>query len=303
MLDYRMDTFLAVCRNMNFTKAAQELNITQPAVSQHIRFLEEFYSVKLFEFKGKKMILTNEGHMLQNFAMTMKHDDIFFRKQLQELSGKKKKLVFGATLTIGGYLISEYVAEFLKRYPDTDVQMTVANTCDLLEKLDAGKLDFALIEGYFRKNEYDYFVYSTEPYICVCSADYQFKKEPKLFEDLLGERLIMREEKSGTREVLERFMESHNFTMDEFSRMSEVSSIKVINHLIGAGCGITFEYKSAVRKELEEGIFREVILKDFNITHDLTFVWRKGSIFAERYYDLFGLFKDGNSPRKPELEE
>lgn len=302
MLDYRIDTFLAVCRNMNFTKAAQELNITQPAVSQHIRFLEELYNVKLFEFKGKKMVLTNEGNMLQNFAMTMKHDDIFFRKQLQELSGSKKKLVFGATHTIGEYVISEYVAEFLKHYPDTDIQMTVVNACDLLEQLDAGKLDFALIEGYFRKSEYDYFSYSTEPYLCVCSSNYKFKREPKMFEDLLGERLIIREEKSDTREVLERFMESHNFTMDEFSHVSEVSSIKVINQLIQFCCGITFQYKSAVKKELEEGTFREVKLKDFDVTHDLTFVWRKGSIFAERYYDLFGLFRGGNSLQRLKLK-
>lgn len=298
MLDYRMDTFLAVCRNMNFTKAAQELNITQPAVSQHIRFLEEVYQIRLFEFKGKKMFLTQEGRMLQNFAMTMKHDDIFFRKELRELGSSNKKLVFGATLTIGGFIITKYVAEFLKCYPDTDIQMTVANTHKLLELLNTGKVDFALIEGYFRKKEYDYLVYSKEPYICVCSADYSFQKEPRLFEDLLGERLIVREPESGTREVLERFMESINLSMEEFHHQSEVSSIDVIKYLTISGCGITFLYETSVKKELEDGILKKVELEDFHMTHDLTFVWRKGSIFAERYYKLFELFRDGDSPVK-----
>lgn len=298
MLDYRMDTFLAVCRKMNFTKAAQELNITQPAVSQHIRFLEEVYQVRLFEFKGKKMFLTQEGRMLQNFAMTMKHDDIFFRKELRELGNSNKKLVFGATLTIGGFIITKYVAEFLKRYPNTDIQMTVANTHELLELLNTGKVDFALIEGYFRKKEYDYLVYSREPYICVCGAGYSFQKEPRLFEDLLGERLIVREPESGTREVLERFMESRNLSMEEFHHQSEVSSINVIKYLAISGCGITFLYETAVKKELEEGTLRKVELEDFQMTHDLTFVWRKGSIFADRYYKLFELFRDGDIPVK-----
>ena len=79
MLDFRIDTFLTVCKFMNFTKASQFLNITQPAVSNHIRYLEEYYNVKLFYFLGKKMQLTKEGQILLEYATTLKHDDIFLK--------------------------------------------------------------------------------------------------------------------------------------------------------------------------------------------------------------------------------
>ena len=76
MLDYRIDTFLEVCRFMNFTKAAQSLNITQPAVSQHIKYLEEQYHTTFFAFRGKKMELTEEGKVFLNSARTFRHDEM-----------------------------------------------------------------------------------------------------------------------------------------------------------------------------------------------------------------------------------
>ena len=75
MLDFRMETFLAVCQCMNFTRASEQLNITQPAVSQHIRFLEKHYNTKLFRYEGKKLMLTGAGEILRNASLTMKHDE------------------------------------------------------------------------------------------------------------------------------------------------------------------------------------------------------------------------------------
>ncbi len=299
MLDYRMDTFLAVCRNMNYTKAAHELNITQPAVSQHIHFLEEAYQVRLFEFKGKRMILTREGQMLRQFAMEQKNDDMLFRQELSG-AGKRKKLVFGATHTAGAFLMTKYISEFLKRNPSADIQMTVDNTETLLEQLNTGKLQFALVEGSFRRVAYDSLVYFRGNYICVCAAQDPFAKEVHRFEDLLEERLIVQNPKAATREILEQFLESRNMRIEEFSHVSEVSSIHTIKELVMDGCGIAFLYEAAVRRELESGLLRKVELEDFQITHDLTFVWRKGSIFADCYYDLFELFLDGNSPQREE---
>ena len=99
--------------------------------------------------------------------------------------------------------------------------MIVENTRELLKKLDEGEIDFALVEGFFKKNEYDFQKYSEEPYIAVCSPDYPFKKKPKRIEDLFGERILIREDGSGTREVLERYLESCNCLLyTSYGRMS-----------------------------------------------------------------------------------
>lgn len=106
MLDFRVETFLEVCKDLNFTRAAQRLNLTQPAVSQHIRWLEEAYGVPLFVCHGKKMQLTPAGEMLKNSAATMKHDIISLREKMQK-SAENQLVKMGLTLTIAEFEISE----------------------------------------------------------------------------------------------------------------------------------------------------------------------------------------------------
>ena len=127
MLDFRLDTFLVVCKYMNFTKAAQELNITQPAVSQHIHYLEEAYQAKLFEYHAKKLTLTPQGEELLRAATTMKHDSIHLHDHLAHLAQEKRELIFGVTLTIGSFVMPPHLAAYLRKYPQTHIHMVVAN--------------------------------------------------------------------------------------------------------------------------------------------------------------------------------
>ena len=94
MQDFRMETFLAVCRTMNYTRAAKELGLTQPAVSQHIRYLEKVYGVELFVQNGKKIALTAAGEILRNAVLTMKHDEIHMKKRMQQAAGGEREYFF-----------------------------------------------------------------------------------------------------------------------------------------------------------------------------------------------------------------
>lgn len=289
MLDFRMETFLTVCRYMNFTRASEKLNITQPAVSQHIRFLEKHYNTKLFRYEGKKLRLTGAGEILRNASLTMMHDEQSIQNEMQK-SEKEAEIRFGATRTIGDAVMGQILAEYLARYPHARLHMEVENTQDLLGRLDQGQIDFALVEGFFKKSEYDFLVYSREKYIAVCSADYVFQSIPHRIDNLFQERLLLREEGSGTREVLERCLEAGNFNIQDFEERMEVGSMQTIKELTKAGCGITFLYEAAVRRELEEGSLRQIPLQDFPLTHEFTFIWRRGSIYADWYRELFRRF-------------
>ena len=101
MLDFRTETFLCVCRHMNFTRAAGELGITQPAVSQHIHFLEEYYHARLFAMNGKKLSLTEQGEHLRRALTTIRDDEALLQKELQDIAGRTKPLAIGATMTVG----------------------------------------------------------------------------------------------------------------------------------------------------------------------------------------------------------
>ncbi len=289
MLDFRMETFLTVCRYMNFTRASEKLNITQPAVSQHIRFLERHYNAKLFRYEGKKLYLTGAGEILRNASLTMMHDELSIQNEMQRSKGERE-VRFGATRTVGDALMGQILEKYLRRYPDARIHMEVENTQELLRRLDEGGIDFALVEGFFKRSEYDFQKYSDENYIAVCSPGYRFSAEPDRIENLFHERLLLREEGSGTREVLERWLDAQNLSIHDFDRVTEAGSLQTIKELTKAGCGITFLYEVAVSSELKSGALKKIPLQDFHISHEFAFIWRRGSIYADRYRELFGRF-------------
>lgn len=289
MLDFRIETFLAVCRSMNFTRASEQLNITQPAVSQHIRFLENYYQAKLFRYEGKKLQLTRAGEILRSASLTMMHDELSMRSQMQK-ADTGEQIRFGATRTVGDVLMGKILKRYLREYPDADIHMIVENTRELLRQLDEGAIDFALVEGFFKKNEYDFQKFSDENYIAVAGPDYPFRNRPDRIENLFQERLLLREEGSGTREVLERWLEAQNLGIRDFERIVEAGSLHTIKELTKAGCGITFLYEVAVKEDLEKGTLVKIPLQDFRASHEFTFIWRRGSIYADRYRELFRRF-------------
>ncbi len=267
------------------------LNITQPAVSQHIRHLESDYQIKLFRYDGKKIKLTKEGKMLLDAATTVKHDDFFLRGQLRELKKEHRNLAFGTTLTIGEFVIPGRLAAYLRSNSDISVKMLVENTQRLLERLDNGEIDFAIIEGYFIKSEYDFLEFSREKYIPVCGPNYVFSGKGAALEDLLDERLIVREPGSGTREILERMLGEKNLAIQDFRNIVEISNMNAIKSLVRESLGITFLYEAAAREELETGKLKEIPIRESNTAHDFTFVWKKGSIFAGQYKEWFEILK------------
>lgn len=299
MLDFRMDTFLAVCQYMNYTRAAEALNITQPAVSQHIRWLEEQYEAPLFTYANKRLSLTREGELLRGVALTMKHDEQMLRRRIHDPGPGAHRLVFGVTPTVGMSLIPEPLARYHQMYPDAPISMRVSNTESLCTALDQGELDFAIVEGYFCKSDYDSLLYRREPYLAVCGAEYRFEREPKVLSDLLGETLVVREPGSGNREIIRRALSRENRTVEDFRSVIQVSDMNVLKQLLLLGCGVGFLYQAAAQPQLKQGLLRVIPLEDFQESHDITFLWRKGSVFAQRYQQLFTLLAPEGQEEKP----
>lgn len=287
MLDYRIRSFIIVCKYMNFTQAAEELGITQPAVSQHIHFLEREYDAKLFKYTGKKMSLSKEGKLLLDAATTMYHDEVYLHKKIHQVKEELPILTMGVTHTLGEFIIAQKLAKYLKKNPHASVKIQVSNTADLLMKMNQGELDFAIVEGFFPKNEYDGIVYSKEKFIAVCNASHQFKKNPKYIEDLLDETLLIREDGSGSRALFENILNANNLKISDFDQTIEINNISTIKSFLLQDCGITFVYEAAVKQELIQNKFKKIELENQNFSHQFTFIWRKGSIFKNYYVNVF----------------
>lgn len=133
MLDFRMESFLAVCRHMNYTRAAEELNLTQPAVSQHIRWLEEYYAAPLFHYTNKRLSLTPAGQLLLTAATTVQHDQAQLKRQMQQTLQHPQDLRFGVTPTVGMYLLPGPLAKYHRTYPQANLFLQVNNTQSLCD--------------------------------------------------------------------------------------------------------------------------------------------------------------------------
>ena len=287
MLDFRMETFLTVCEYMNFTHAAEELNLTQPAVSQHIKYLEKEYDSPLFVRDKKKLRLTPAGEILRSALEAMRNDENTLKKRMKESLTQKRVLTFGVTMTIGEYAIVPALAKFIQAHPDTDFHIRYGNTQKLLSLLYDGLIDFAIVEGYFKGDNYQTRIFQSEEYIAVASKDHVFQNPVTSLRDLTSERLLLREHGSGARAILTKTLALKNMSIYDFPHIIEVENIHTIVSLLCEDCGISFLYKAAVEKEIQQGILKQIPLSDFMVMHDFTFIWNKDSIFSEEYEGIF----------------
>ncbi len=278
MLDFRIRTFLSVCRTHNYTHSARELNITQPAVSQHIAYLEKLYATKLFLYRNKQLVLTDEGALLRDTARQIAHDSELLEARLAESAGARRTITMGATLTAGEYMIAEPLACHLANDHDTQMHFISADTAELLDMVGEGSIDFALVEGFFDKSAFDWQVFKTEELVGIRSPETSIAAST--LDGLLDEHLLIREKGSGTRAVLEHRLASHNLSTASFRRTSEITSINVIKRMVYHAYGIAFLYRAAVAEDLACGRLASIDLEESPITHDITFVWLKGSLFA-----------------------
>lgn len=285
MIDYRLNTFLDLCNTLNYTKTAERLHITQPAVTQHIKYLEEYYNNKLFLYKNRKLLLTEAGKKLYDYIISLKINSEKVRENLFYGKFSNEFINFGATLTIGEYIMPDIIIELKKVNPSLELSLRVANTENLLKFLHEGTIDFAIIEGHFNKNDYEHFLFSKERFIGVKKKS-DFKKLYKL-EELYSETLIVRERGSGTREILDHILYEKNMNLDNFKEIMQIGNINAIKKLVKSGLGITFLYEKAIEKEIKEGIIEEINIENFQIEREFNFIFLKNSYHFEEYKKWF----------------
>ncbi len=291
MLDFRHETFLTLCFCGSFTKAAKLLHITQPAVSQHIKYLEDFYGCKLFDTTNRKLRLTHQGELLKEFSMTVFSDSKHFKENISSVNTDTMEFSFGATLSIGEYVMPEILSRLLVKFPEMKIHMTVANTQVLLERLNNGELDFIVVEGLFDKSEHDSTLFSMEKFIPVCSPKSELANREVGFNEITGSRLILRERGSGTREIFENILQKNNYSLHVFDRLVEIGNMAAIKKIVSSDLGITFLFEVAAKKEIGKGSLSVIDISGFSEEREFNFVLLKNSFFRERYMKIYDLLK------------
>lgn len=291
MLDFRHETFFALSACGSFTKTAKLLHITQPAVSQHIKYLEEFYGCKLFDTSNRRIRLTRQGELLREFATTVFSDAKHFKQNISSAETDTMQFSFGATLSIGEYVMPDILSRLLIKYPKMKFHMSVANTQVLLERLNNGDLDFIVVEGLFDKSEYDATLFSNERFIPVCSPESKLAKGPAGFHEIIKSCLILRERGSGTREIFENILQKNNYSLHAFEKVIEIGNMAAIKKMVSNGLGITFLFEVAAKREIEDGSLSVIDIPGFFEQREFNFILLKNSFFRDRYMKIYELLK------------
>ena len=240
MLDYRVLTFLTLYDEMNYRRTAQMLNMTQPGVTQHIHYLENYYGVKLFEYDGRTLSKTKQAEQLKRHFESVRAEEISLKEDFVQTD--KLHLKVGATKTIGEFVIVPEIRKFLLQ-GNHSLDLIVDNTENLLTMLSHGELDFAVIEGVFDKERYPYHLFKKEQFVGICGKDHPFADQTVSLEDIFQESLIVRERGSGTRRLLEQAITDRGYSLDSFQSSSSISNFSVICEMVATNGVITFAYE------------------------------------------------------------
>lgn len=283
MLDPRWNTFLVLCETMNYTRAAEQLCLTQPAVTHHIHYLEDHYGCRLFSYEGKILRLTEAGMRLREFTRSMAYNS----KKVEATMAAPApiSLRVGASKTIGEYVIAPRVERFLRSQPEASFSLLVDNTQVLLRALEAGQLDFALVEGFFDRSRYDAQLCRQEAFFGVCAPQHRLAGRAVPLDEITGERLILREPGSGTRAIFEETLHRQNYTLDSFPSVVTISDFSTIKSLVADGLGLSFLYAPVVEQELEAGTLARFDLAEVPMSGAFYFVCLKDNLFAKNWMD------------------
>ena len=281
MLDYRVLTFLTLYDEMNYRRTAEKLNMTQPGVTQHIHYLENYYGVKLFAYDGRTLSRTRNAERLKRYFDSVKAEEADIRDSF--IPTDTVHLTIGATKTIGEFVIAPQIRSFLKS-SNHQLDLTIDNTEVLLHMLEKAQLDFAVIEGIFDKSKYGYRLYKKEKFVGICAKNHPFANKTVNLEEIFDEDIIVREPSSGTRTLLHNALMDRGFSIGSFKRCISVSNFSIICDLVANNNAITFAYEPISRCRSDLATFT---VADMQISGEFNFVYCNEQIAKEKINLIF----------------
>lgn len=286
MFDQRYQTFRVLVATKSYTRTAEELFITQPAVSQQIKSLETEVGVPLVHYQRPYLTITTAGQQLAAFIQRTQAQSTKLLNDLRQ-PGQQRQLTFSTTLSISEFLAPQLVRVLQAQGSYRQINCQITNTQTALRALQTGTSDFALIEGNFEKHAFDYQVIRHEPFVGIVGATPPLAQLTRVtWADLTNYPLIIREGGSGSRDILLHLAQAANVSLADFPQVITVNHPAAIRQLLLADVGVSFVYRSVVQAELATGQLVELPLASGRLEHDLDLVYVKDSFFAADYAQL-----------------
>lgn len=293
MLDVKLNTLLAVAENSNFTRAAQQLSLTQPAVSHHISLLEQELGTQLFVRCRGKAQPTREGEIAVRYARRMK---ALYEKMRDEISDAELRLArirVGITHTSESNLITEALAKFGRENGGVAITIITDTIQNLYNSLENYDLDLAIVEGRRHSGGLNSLMLDTDSLVCVLSTDNPLSRRAMVtLADLKRQKLILRLPSSGTRKLFESHLMSVNESIDHFDIALEVDNIATIKDLVRKGLGVSVLARSACMDEIRKGKIVSLPIENLSMIRETCVVYRQDFSYIELLNDFVRLYQE-----------
>jgi DNA-binding transcriptional LysR family regulator len=276
MADRRLQVFHAVAKHLSFTKAAEALFMTQPAVTFQIRQLEEHFDTRLFDRAHGRIALTAAGQVALEYAERILGMSAELDTRLKEMSGQVAgPLLIGASTTIAEFLLPQVLGEFKSRYPGVVPRLFVANSEAVQARIAERTLDLGFIEGESHLPSLVTDTCSEDELQVVCAPSHPLAKSGAVAPKALTEHAyISREPGSGTREVIDHYLQKAGVSPDALQVVMELGSPEALKGLAATGLGFAIMSRATVTKEIQLGQLVRVPLTP-RLTRHLAVVYPK----------------------------
>ncbi|MGH1516267.1 LysR substrate-binding domain-containing protein [Chryseobacterium sp. JK1] len=277
MFDYRLKVFHTVASRLSFTKASEELHISQPAVTKHIKEIETQLGAKLFNRKGTSIQLTQSGKILYDYAEKTRNMYRDLEFEISQINQQHKgKLIIGASTTVAQYILPEILAKFNAYYKDIKIELLTGNTEAISTLLKEEKIDLGIIEGESQSSYFDYKTFKSDEIVLAAKSDHPSAHKTLNLKDLYQLDLIFREQGSGTLEFIQNRLKEKEININELNTVIQLGSSESIkNYLLHSEC-MAFLSISTILTELKNNILTVVDIKNFSIERDFHFILPKG---------------------------
>lgn len=255
MADRRLQVFHAVAKHLSFTRAADALFMTQPAVTFQIKQLEEQYSTRLFERRHGSIALTPAGELVLSYAERILALSDEMETRLGEMTGEMRgPLLVGASTTIAEFMLPRVLGEFNALYPQVRARLIVANSESIESRCAEHTLDVGLIEAPAKLSGLTSQICCEDELLAVCAPDYPLagmaSATPKVLADY---EFISREPGSGTREITDTYFRAHQVPPDQLKTQMELGSPEALKGVVSTGLGFAIVSRAVIEKETQLG--------------------------------------------------
>ncbi len=275
--NFRIRVFRSVARHLNFSRAAEELLLTQPAVTQQIKALEDEFGVPLFDRGGGRISLTPGGAALLPFAERMKVIGEEAVAAVASAYGQQAgELTLGASQTIGQYVLPSLVASFLKSHPRVTVTVRSGNSDAILESLVAREIHMALIEGPEQRKDLHIEPFMEDHMVLVVPAGHEWADHELEVGDMCRQKLMLREFGSGSRRVVEQALAAAGIKAKDLCTGMEFDSNEGLLSAVEAGLGVTFVSRWAVRNQLALGTLKLARVRGLKLSRQFSMAYPAG---------------------------